>query len=579
MPINCSTIKKKFFLQGEKAYSCSQCGTRFTYRNGLIKHTKLNRCPKKIITPEGETIIKKRSRSFGAASNKAKQGQDQIGAKTNENQSNVTNAASLAGLRSPTSTVPQHFAQSPTAASAASSASALSNDNLSALLETSAEANVPNESQGGNNAAATLFVQDQQIQLHANGDTYGLAVLEDGSLVATPQHKTAPPITSTLPALSASATVGGGVPTPKLRSPATAAVTHTNLSPSVIAALSAATGLPANEIYSWAANLPAGSTVKVTHHFESPPSSQPSSLPPTTGNPALNAAAANGKTALTSIRQTSPTVTTSRLQLQADRLLMDHVLRQQRQQLTLEMANTCHDSLISACVGLPSYQESFAVDPNEILSRERGTKTLMVPPVVIKEEPLTPNMFTNEDELNNNNMEDDHSLSTIISSCGGDFGGGHFNNYIQNQHRSAYPFSDDNISCRPQLPSHINVANSRLLTNHAMSSSLASDSHHMFTSSSSSSSEHSFLSSPTSSMSSSSPTCNTNSNRGAVQNHSQLTSTTSDFDLDEIPVNFLDDMDICAGFNLNDQDFSTMKSIVEQTFKDGRDVLDIISAV
>ena len=37
----------------------------FFYRNGLIKHTKLNRCPKKIITPEGETIIKKRSRTFG----------------------------------------------------------------------------------------------------------------------------------------------------------------------------------------------------------------------------------------------------------------------------------------------------------------------------------------------------------------------------------------------------------------------------------------------------------------------------------------------------------------------------------
>jgi uncharacterized Zn-finger protein len=32
---------------GEKAYSCTQCNTRFTYRNGLIKHTKLNRCPKK----------------------------------------------------------------------------------------------------------------------------------------------------------------------------------------------------------------------------------------------------------------------------------------------------------------------------------------------------------------------------------------------------------------------------------------------------------------------------------------------------------------------------------------------------
>ena len=58
------------FFQGEKAYSCGQCGTRFTYRNGLIKHTKLNRCPKKIVTPEGETIIKKRSRSVLNRNNK-----------------------------------------------------------------------------------------------------------------------------------------------------------------------------------------------------------------------------------------------------------------------------------------------------------------------------------------------------------------------------------------------------------------------------------------------------------------------------------------------------------------------------
>ena len=34
---------------------------------------------------------------------------------------------------------------------------------------------------------ATLFVQNNQIQLHANGGTYGLALLEDGSLIATPQ--------------------------------------------------------------------------------------------------------------------------------------------------------------------------------------------------------------------------------------------------------------------------------------------------------------------------------------------------------------------------------------------------------
>lgn len=60
-------IKIKYHIQtifqGEKAYSCAQCGTRFTYRNGLIKHTKLNRCPKKIVTADGETIIKKRSRT------------------------------------------------------------------------------------------------------------------------------------------------------------------------------------------------------------------------------------------------------------------------------------------------------------------------------------------------------------------------------------------------------------------------------------------------------------------------------------------------------------------------------------
>ena len=49
-------------LQGEKAYSCPLCGTRFTYRNGLIKHTKLNRCPKKIVPPEGDRIAKKKTK-------------------------------------------------------------------------------------------------------------------------------------------------------------------------------------------------------------------------------------------------------------------------------------------------------------------------------------------------------------------------------------------------------------------------------------------------------------------------------------------------------------------------------------
>ena len=197
--------------------------------------------------------------------------------------------------------------------------------------------------------SATLFVQDQQIQLHANGDTYGLTVLEDGSLVATPQQQQQKPNPNLV-----------GNNNNKLRNTnpggvASALANPAHLSPNVIAALSAATGLPANEIYSWAANLPAGSTVKVTHHFENSNTSTSSSCSGSS-NSSSAIINANAKTALTSIRQTSPTVTTSRVQLQADRL-MDHVLRQQRQQLTLEMANTCHDSLISSCVGLPSYQE------------------------------------------------------------------------------------------------------------------------------------------------------------------------------------------------------------------------------
>ena len=189
--------------------------------------------------------------------------------------------------------------------------------------------------------SATLFVQDQQIQLHANGDTYGLTVLEDGSLVATPQQQQQKPNPNLVGNNNKLRNTNPGGVASALANPA-------HLSPNVIAALSAATGLPANEIYSWAANLPAGSTVKVTHHFENSNS--------TSSGSATAVINANAKTALTSIRQTSPTVTTSRVQLQADRL-MDHVLRQQRQQLTLEMANTCHDSLISSCVGLPSYQE------------------------------------------------------------------------------------------------------------------------------------------------------------------------------------------------------------------------------
>ena len=70
----------------------------------------------------------------------------------------------------------------------------------------------------------------------------------------------------------------------------------------------------------------------------------------------------------------------------------------------------------------------------------------------------------------------------------------------------------------------------------------------------------------------------TNDNNNRLVQNNNMSGILSDIDLDEFPDNIMDDMDI-SGFNLNDQDFTSIKSIVEQTFKDGRDVLDIISAV
>ena len=196
---------------------------------------------------------------------------------------------------------------------------------------------------------ATLFVQNNQIQLHANGGTYGLALLEDGSLIATPAGT---------PGYEQKAPVPGAA-----AAPVSSSSSPSFLSQNVIGALSVATGLSPQDISSWASNLPAGSTVKVTHHYD---------------GASLNSAIPVSKAATTLMKQTSPSVSSPRSSSSSSSgSTLDHVfLRQQRQQLTLEMASqiACHDSLISACVGLPSYQESFAVDPNEILSKDRANR-------------------------------------------------------------------------------------------------------------------------------------------------------------------------------------------------------------
>ena len=157
-------------------------------------------------------------------------------------------------------------------------------------------------------------------------------------------------------------------------------------------------------------------------------------------------------------------------------------------------------------------------------------------------------MINSPDDLNNNT----NRLNTIVSSqenCLSNMisDGSNFNGSSQIPTNCTVSGQDQDIK-----PSLINMANSRLLNmeNNGYSSNV---NHYI---------KQELIP-------------NDNNNR-LVQNN--MSGILSDIDLDEFPDNIMDDMDI-SGFNLNDQDFTSIKSIVEQTFKDGRDVLDIISAV
>ena len=178
-------------------------------------------------------------------------------------------------------------------------------------------------------------------------------------------------------------------------------------------------------------------------------------------------------------------------------------------------------------------------------------------------------MINNPDDLNNNTNRiitgnsQDNSLSNMISDD---------SNYGSNNNQNQNNFSQ--VSCASSVtdiqqdikPSVINMANSRLLNmennNSFCNSSNNVISHHM--------NIKQELITPDNN--------HYNQNNRLVQNNN-MSAILSDIDLDEFPDTIMDDMDFNSGFNLNDQDFTSIKSIVEQTFKDGRDVLDIISAV
>jgi hypothetical protein len=184
------------------------------------------------------------------------------------------------------------------------------------------------------------------------------------------------------------------------------------------------------------------------------------------------------------------------------------------------------------------------------------------PPFMIKQEP--PFMINNPDDLNNNTNRiftgnsQDNSLSNMISDD---------SNYGSNNNQNIF----SQVSCASSVtdiqqdikPSVINMANSRLL-NMENSNGFCNSSNVM--------SHHNIKQELIT------PDQNNHYNNRLVQNNN-MSAILSDIDLDEFPDTIMDDMDFNSGFNLNDQDFTSIKSIVEQTFKDGRDVLDIISAV
>ena len=177
-------------------------------------------------------------------------------------------------------------------------------------------------------------------------------------------------------------------------------------------------------------------------------------------------------------------------------------------------------------------------------------------------------MINNPDDLNNNTNRiitgnsQDNSLSNMISDDS-NYGS---NNNNQNQNFSQVSCASSVTDIQQDIkPSVINMANSRLL-NMENNNSFCNSSNNVM-------SHHNIkqeLITPDNN--------HYNQNNRLVQNNN-MSAILSDIDLDEFPDTIMDDMDFNSGFNLNDQDFTSIKSIVEQTFKDGRDVLDIISAV
>ena len=354
---------------------------------------------------------------------------------------------------------------------------------------------------------------------------FNLSLLEDGSFVATAANPSRPPPTTTSSPVTSSSSP-----------PATTTSSSPILPVKTISELSAATGLPSSEIQSWAASLPAGSTVRVTHHFD-------------VKKAALAAAAAAAAAAR---------VCNGNPPNHMD--FIRHLPQHPAALVNLPITTAATSSALTAATasaadaGLPpewhtpTDLESFAVDPNEVLKKDC---------VSVKEEPLEesspsfacqPGMFGDtydmslqgqiKSEPNSPMSSSSSSLVSLVSQYGAgnasdlsDCGGG----------GGGTPY--DQLS---SSPSAAGAALSRFPLPHFQR-----------------------------------PQHGLPRGVGAVGTSGGPQLEGDVLDLVMPPVDYEameEDIDL-TGVHLNEQDFHSIKSIVEQTFRDGRDMLDIIGAV
>lgn len=304
---------------GEKAYSCQQCGTRFTYRNGLIKHTKLNRCPKKIITPDGETIIKKRTRTANSSKTK-----DKIELPT-QPLPLVNNQGSLLNIELPKM------------------------PNLVSMPE--AKNQVPTLSQtppsffGNNVNVSTKPIQTMVNLAHLNPPSY------IGLLQTVTTAQSVPLVQSSI-STNTTTTPGNEVGQTKPQHPVSLVPTSTvslqvlpqgGLSQASISELTSATGLSALEVHNWVSSLPPGSTVKITHHYDVKRKTEP---------------------------ERRILVRCAPQESRQDYFNLPYSQRSNSVQDNNLLNQSGGIPTLSNPIPLPSYAESFAVNPNDVLRKD-----------------------------------------------------------------------------------------------------------------------------------------------------------------------------------------------------------------